>query len=190
MAEPMNEICLQTNGYLDRLESGDSSAAEHLLPIVYENLRSLARKYLGADSGQTLQPTALVHEAYVKLVGDPSRKWDGGKHFYRVAARAMRQVLIDYARERAREKRGGSWRKVTLSEIATAAARTDIDLLDLDVAFQQLEAMNERLCRVAELRLLGGLSVPEIAQALGHGPKTIEGDWTMARAFLGQVLNQ
>jgi len=186
----MDEIRRQTTRYLESLDGGDSSAAEQLLPIVYDSLRQLARKYVGPDSGQTLQPTALVHEAYFKLVDDPDRKWEGRRHFFCVAARAMRQVMIDYARGQAREKRGGNWRKVTLSEVVSHAARADIDVLELEEALQQLEAMNERLGRVAELRLLGGLSVPEIASSLGHGLTAIEGDWALARALLGRALSQ
>ena len=186
----MDENRRQATGYLERLDSGDSPAAEQLVPIVYESLRKLARRYLGPGSDQTLQPTVLVHEAYLKLVNEPDRKWNGREHFAAVAARAMRQVMIDHARERKREKRGGDWRKVTLSEIASHAARPNIDVLDLENALQQLEVTSERLCRVAELRLLGGPSVPEIALTLGHVSKTVEGDWTMARAFLVRVLSE
>ena len=174
--------------YLERLDGGDSAAAEQLLPIVYDNLRRLAEKVLGPGSDRTLQPTALVHEAYLKLIDDPARKWDGRRHFVRVAVRAMRQVMLDHAKGRAREKRGGGWRKVTLSDVAAHAESADIDLLDLDAALKELEAMNARLCRVAELRLLGGLDMPAIAALLDLGVSTAEGDWTMAKAFLGRAL--
>ena len=136
--------------------------------------------------GHTLQPTAVVHEAWLKLAGR-EQGWEGRSHFFSVAARAMRQVLTDYARARRTDRRGKGWQKVTFDD-HLASGRPDCDLVDLDDALQQLAQANERHARVVELRLFAGLSLPEIAAVIGVTARTIQMDWRSARAYLGHVL--
>ena len=177
---------------LDALAAGDPTAADRLLPLVYERLRALAAAMIGERPRQvTLQPTALVHEAYLKMVGRaPAEAWTGRAHFLAVAAKAMRHVLIDAARRRRADKRGGGLRRVTLCEIDGGAGPgdADADLLDLDEAMDELSRLEPRHARVAELRYFAGMSVPEAAEALGVSPSLVKLDWAMARAWLQRRL--
>lgn len=180
----------RTTAFVERLDAGEASAAEDLLPIVYDQLRRLAARYLDrGPSGHVLQPTALVHEAYLKLIENPDRKWNGRQHFAAVAAKAMRQVLLDHLKARGRDKRSGSWEKVTLSHVSERS-RPAVGLLELEEAFQELSEMNKRMCQVAELRVLGGLSCNEISELMGLGVSTVEADWTMAKACLRRALHR
>jgi len=170
---------------LAELRAGDDQALERLLPIVYAELRTVAANLLrGERVGHTLQPTALVHEAYVRLLGEKAPPLDR-QHFFAVAARAMRRVLIDHARARGRQKRGGGAVPVTLHDDVAAAVESDpIDLLALDEAMQKLESADPRRVRVVELMYFGGLSASETAEVVGVTRRTVERDWQYARAWL------
>jgi RNA polymerase sigma factor (TIGR02999 family) len=178
---------------LGELRAGDEGAAERLLPLVYGELRSLADAvFNGQSKGHTLQPTALVHEAWLKLDGNLGGL-EGRRHFFAVAAKAMRQVLADHARSRGRAKRGGGQHLVTLDEAVTPAAKSSaatpsVDLIALHDALEKLTQLNERHARVVELRLLGSMTIAETAQTLGVSDGTVKTDWTIARAWLWRAL--
>jgi RNA polymerase sigma factor (TIGR02999 family) len=164
---------------------GDDRAAEQLTPIVYQSLRELAGHYLqGAVASPTLQPTALVHEAYLKLAGAADSDWRSRSHFYAIAARAMRQVLIDHVRGRRRQKRGGGWIRVTLSDVTAEDNETLIDAEALEAALVALGKQDPRAARVVELRFFAGLPEPAVAEVLGVSERTVRSDWRMARAWL------
>lgn len=167
-------------------EPGHKSATPSLMPLIYDELRALAAKLLsGQDRHQTLQPTALVHEAYLKLLGKGD--WTDRAHFFNVAAMAMRQLLADHARRLSSQKHGGGWERVTLSGVS-ADEGGEVDTVALDEALRKLAKLNERQCRIAELRFLTGLSVEEAAEALGVSARTVELDWRIARAWLRREL--
>ena len=169
--------------------SGSGGSATSLLPRVYDELRRLAEQLLRNErTGHTFQPTALVHEAYLKLVENGhTSDWQSKTHFQAVAARAMRQILVDHARQRATRKRGGNLLRVTMASDLSASS-PDVDMLALDEAMTQLEQLDERKCRVVELRFFGGLSAREAADMLDISPKTAEADWYFARAWLHKQL--
>ena len=168
---------------------GDPKAADRLLPQIYAELRALAAHYLkGERAGHTLQPTALVHEAYLRLVRIDRVDWEGKSHFFAMAAREMRRVLVDHARRRGADKRGGDWDRVTLSEGIAEQGDHVVDVLALDQALDRVAARHERRARVAELRLFAGLEIGEIAAVLDISPRTAKEDWKMARAWLGREL--
>jgi RNA polymerase sigma factor (TIGR02999 family) len=176
---------------LERIQAGDGSVADHLLPLVYDELRARARRYLRSGRpGDTLQPTALVHEAYLRLVGRPPDGWQGRTHFFAVAAIAMRQILLDHAKHHGREKRGGGMQRVTLEDAVAPTTGPDVDLLALGQALERLAALSERQARIVELRFFGGLTVEEIAEVLGVSKRTVEGDWTFAKAWLRAELSK
>lgn len=191
------------------LAGGDRSAVERLLPHVYDELRALAASFFRQrQPNQTLQPTALVHEAFVKLVGSANQNWTSKKHFFGVAAMAMRQLLTDRARRVAAEKRGGGIEHITLAEDATpetvagagvvAAARAParnagdlaVDIVALDEALAKLSQLDPQQARIVELRFLAGLSVEETAEVLDISPRTVKLDWQMARSFLRRELGE
>ncbi len=179
---------------LDAAAGGDQKAAADLLPLVYDELRNLAARHLAAEKpGQTLQATALVHEAYVRLVGAESgQPWNGRGHFFGAAARAMRQILIDAARRKAAGKRGGGWSKVPIDQTASMAAPDGSpadDLLALDEALEALAAEDPRKARLVELRYFAGLSVADAAAALGISEATAKRDWLYARSWLFGRMN-
>jgi RNA polymerase sigma factor (TIGR02999 family) len=177
---------------LSAIERGDARAAEHLLPLVYQQLRELAAHRLAKEEpGQTLQATELVHEAYLRLVGtDPEKPWQGRGHFFAAAAEAMRRILIDRARDRKRLKRGGDARprRLDLEGLVGDDAPPD-DLIDLDDAITRLSAVDARAAELVKLRLFAGLSLDEAASALGVVRRTAERDWAFARAWLFQQLS-
>jgi RNA polymerase sigma factor (TIGR02999 family) len=177
---------------LEQMQRGDPLAAEQLLPLVYEKLRELAaQRLMNEQPGQTLQATALVHEAYLRLVGtDPQRPWDGRGHFFAAAAEAMRRILIDRARDRKRLKRGGNVgrKRIDLEGLVHDEASPD-DLLDLDEALTRLASVDGRAAELVKLRLFAGLSLDEAARALGVVRRTAQRDWVFARAWLFQHLN-
>jgi RNA polymerase sigma factor (TIGR02999 family) len=167
---------------------------DRLMPEAYQELRRLAAAYLRRERpGQTLQPTALVHEAYLRLAKDRPGRWQNRAHFCAIAANAMRQILVERARARAAIKRGGGQPKVTLVENldagADAARPAPVDLLAIDQALERLAALDPQQARIVELRYFGGLSVEETAEALGISPATVKRDWSVARAFLAQQLH-
>lgn len=174
------------------LSAGDRSAAQRLLPHVYEELRALAASFFRFQKpNHTLQPTALVHEAFLKLVGSADQGWTGRKHFFDVAAMAMRQLLADSARRAATIKRGGALCRVTLSEAATPIADArDVDLVGLDNALAKLSALDPRQGRIVELRYLAGLTIEETAEVLEISSRTVKLDWQMARSFLRRELSR
>src|SRR5437868_5386186 len=152
---------------LSAIEQGDPSAAEQLLPLVYDELRKLAAQRLASEKpGQTLQPTALVHEAYMKLVGDASDRWDGRGHFFAAAAESMRRILIDRARHKGSRKAGGKLRRVDLEDIEATLGESDGELLALDDALQKLEQKHPRKAEVVKLRFFAGLTTAQAALAL------------------------
>jgi len=165
---------------------GDRSATNELFPLVYEELRGIAEKFLGHErSGQTLQPTALVHEAYLRLVGPSDRGWDNRAHFFGAAAQAIRRILTDRARSRSRIKRGGAVRPLALQDAGEVTdPERDQDLLALDEALTALAALDAQKARVVELRFFGGLTGKETAEALGVSPVTVARAWRFARAWL------
>ncbi len=180
-----------TTRLLADLESGDGAAAAKLLPLVYDQLRVVADSlFRRQPADHTLQPTALVHEAYMRLVNQKDEKWSSRAHFFAVASKAMRQILINHAERRAAAKRGGDRQKLTLSEGLTPAPERDVDVLMLDEALTRLSALSERMGRVVELRFFGGLTVEEVAHVLGVSKRTVEGDWEMARAWLARELSE
>lgn len=176
---------------LARVHAGDSAAADELLPLVYAQLRALAGSYFrGQASDHTLQPTALVHEAYLKLIHVPSRGWSDRVHFCAVAATAMRQILQDRARRRRTAKRGGSARRVPLENMEMPSGGSPIDLVALDDALRRLGELDQRQARIVELRFFGGLTVVEIAELLDVSSRTIEKEWRRIRAWLNRELSE
>lgn len=173
---------------LDRITTGDRNAINDLMPLVYDELRSLAGRYLWAErSGHTLQATALVHEAYLRLVNDADRTWENRAHFFATAATAIRRILIESARRRGRLKRGGDARRVPLDDDAIAI-EDDERLLALDESLNRLAEIDPRKARVVELRFFAGLMVDEAAAVLGVSSITVARDWRMARAWIRSQL--
>jgi RNA polymerase sigma factor (TIGR02999 family) len=175
---------------VDRATRGDAPALEALMPLVYAELRRLAAHYLkGERPGQTLQPTALVHEAYLKLLKDRPERWQNRAHFSAIAAHAMRQVLIERARARDALKRGGGQPRVTFDEgLPAAAPEQSMDMLALDAALDRLAALDPGQARIVELRYFGGLSIEETAEAMKISPATVKRHWAAARAWLAKEL--
>ena len=172
-----------------RWSRGDQSALELLMPIVYEELRKLANSYLRRERpGHTLQPTALINEAYLRLVKQDFPEWQSRRHFYGVAAQLMRQILVEYARARAADKRGGGGRKFSLDEALTFSDEKASELVALDDAMVALTKFDERKVRVIELRYFGGLSMDETAAALGLSVATIGHETRLARAWLRREM--
>jgi RNA polymerase sigma factor (TIGR02999 family) len=174
---------------LAQLGSRGPAALDRLMSILYDELRRIARRQLrGERSDHTLETTALVHEAYVKLVGLDRVNWQNRAHFLAVASRAMRRVLVDYAVTRRARKRGGDLRKMSLEGVDPGHAHPVESLVALDTALQRLEQIDARLSRVVECRYFGGMSVEEAAEALQVSPATIKRDWSIARAWLNREL--
>jgi RNA polymerase sigma factor (TIGR02999 family) len=168
---------------------GDRQSLDSLLPIVYQELRRLAASYLRRERpGQTLQPTALVHEAYMRLMKDRPDRWQNRAHFCAIAAHSMRQILIEKARARDALKRGGGGPRVTLDEALIGGGERSIDMVALDEALERLAAIDAEQARLVELRFFGGLTVEETAEALNISPATVKRHWTLARAWLAREL--
>jgi RNA polymerase sigma factor (TIGR02999 family) len=181
----------QITQLLGQMKAGDRSAAERLMPLVYGQFRALAAQYLRKERGNhTLQPTALVNEAYLKLLDQSRVQWQGRTHFFAVGAQAMRRILVDHARRRQRLKHGGQRARVTLDEGVALSPDRDQDVLALDEALLKLAELDERQAKVVELRFFAGLTVDEVADVLGVSKRTVEGDWTMARAWLHRELSK
>lgn len=174
---------------LNELAQGRGEAAEELMPYVQSQLRVLAQKALsGQSAGHTLQPTALVNEAFLRLFEPRSSGWNDRKHFFALAARVMRQILVDHARAQGRMKRGGGQLRVTLDERQAESSLPSMELLDLDQALAELSTLDERQGRIVELRFFGGLEVREVADLLALSLSTVEREWRVARAWLGLRL--
>ena len=182
---------LDATDILSQVGKADASVlAAKLLPLVYKELRALAAKYLRQERfGHTLDPTALVHEAFLRLVDQKRVDWQGKTHFFAVCAEAMHRILIDHARSNRRLKRGGDWRRVALHNAASELARSDVQLIDFKEALEKLAKLDKRQARVVELRLFAGLIMEEIAGVLGVSKRTVEGDWTHAKAWLRTELS-
>ncbi len=171
--------------WLDAARGGDRSALDRVLATLYQELHSMARRQLAGQHGQTLDATALVHEAYLKLIGRREAQFDDRGHFFAYAAAAMRSVVVDYARQRMAQKRGGDLHRVTdLPEDIEGGLSLDDDMLALDIALTRLAAVDERLARIVELRYFAGLSEVEIAELMDRSERSIRRDWQKAKLFL------
>jgi RNA polymerase sigma factor (TIGR02999 family) len=170
---------------------GDAEALSRLTPLVYDELHRLAKGYMrGESTGHTLQTSALVNEAYIKLVDTSRVRWQNRAHFLAVAAQLMRRILVDFARSRGYRKRGGDWRRVTLAEGEIFVTSSDSDLVAVDEALQALAKMDPRKGQVVELRFFGGLSLEETAEALQVSTDTVGRDWRAAKAWLTRELKR
>jgi RNA polymerase sigma factor (TIGR02999 family) len=172
------------------ISGGDAVASEQLLPLVYDQLRRIAQQKIGAEHpGHTLQATALVHEAYVRLVGDDPVPWSNRAHFVAAAAEAMRRILIEHARRRGRIRHGGGRLKLPLSVVDLACECDPDDILALDDSIRRLEEQDPRAAQVVRLRFYAGLSIDETAAAMDLSPRTVKRDWEVARAWLYRAIN-
>ena len=175
---------------IERVTAGEEQALSELLPIVYQELRKLSRRYLRRESNrQTLQTTALVHEAYLRLLGDQNLQWKDRAHFLGIAARSMRQILVERARARHAQKRGGVQEAVTLEDRMLGQDQNSIDLLVLDEALKALAALDPRQAEVVELRFFAGLTVEETAEVMGISPATVKRWWTLSKAWLRREMS-
>jgi RNA polymerase sigma factor (TIGR02999 family) len=171
--------------------NGDRNALDALLPLVYQELRRLAHFQLQRErQDHTLQTAALVHEAYLRLIGLNPPRWESRTHFFAIAAQLMRQILVDYARRHVAVKRGGGACKVSLEEATLVSKQKDVDVLSLDDALKALAKIDPRQSRVVELRFFAGLSLEEISEALEIAPATVQRDWTAARAWLHREISR
>jgi len=171
--------------------SGDQTALDQLMPLVYDELRRIAHRYLGRERvGHTLQSADLINEAYLKLLGERQMDWQNRAHFFAVAAQAMRQILVDYARTRNRDRRGGGAQRVSLEDALAVADEQSAELVALDDALNGLAVFDKRKSKVAELRFFGGLSVEETAEVLHVAPITVMREWRLAKAWLYRELNR
>lgn len=169
--------------------AGDRRALDEMMPLVYAELRRLAGRYLGSERrGHTLQPTALVHEAYLRLIDQHSVDWRNRAQFVGVAASLMRRILVNHARDRSASKRGGGRERVPLNVLEAATESADVDVMALEEALERLGARDARKARVVELRFYGGLTMAEIAAVLGISKATVEREWAFARAWLFDAL--
>jgi len=186
-----DELQHEVTQILHDWSGGDPEASSRLMPFVYDELRRLARIFLNRErGGHTLQPTALVNEAYLRLVDQTRVNWQNRSHFYGIAARMMRRVLIDHARAHAAEKRGGGAAlRLSLDDVQLPLEQRAADFLDLDEALERLAQMDERKCRIVELRFFGGLSDEEIAEVLKISTRTVLRDWKTARMWLYRELS-
>ena len=186
--EPPSEI----TQLLQDWRGGDGKALDILLPRVYKELRRLARRQLRNERpDHTLQSAALVHEAYLRLVGvSPPQKWESRTHFFAISAKLMRQILVDYARRHGAAKRGGSVCKLSLEDAMATPRRAQVDVVALDDALQALASIDARQSRVVELRFFAGLSLNEISEVLEIAPATVQRDWTAARAWLHREMSR
>jgi RNA polymerase sigma factor (TIGR02999 family) len=176
---------------LAELTKGNKEAASKLIPLVYDELRRLAGSYMRRErSDHTLQATALVHEAYLKLVEQRSVDWQSRAHFFGIAAQVMRRILVDHARKHLREKRGGAERAVPIDEALVFAPEQSLDLMKLDQALERLTKLDPRQGKIVELRFFGGLTVEQTAELLGISPKTVKRDWSIAKAWLYSEVRQ
>jgi RNA polymerase sigma factor (TIGR02999 family) len=176
---------------LERVQQGDPTASEELLPLVYEELRKLAAvKMAQQPPGQTLQATALVHEAWLKLAGSGRQQWENRRHFFSAAAGAMRHILIDRVRRKQRQRRGGGWERVDVRDVELAAPTDDETLLALNDSLDQLEQLDPAKADVVKLRFFVGLSERETADLLGVTERTIQRHWAYAQAWLFEHMNR
>jgi len=179
----------RVTGLLLELSGGNRAAVDELVPFLYPELKRMAAAQLRRERpGHTLQVTALVHEAYLKLVDQRQANWQNRVHFFAVAARVMRRILVDYAKGRGREKRGGDARKTSLDEAVVVSEDRAFELVEINEALERLEALDRRQAQVVEMRFFGGLSVEETAEALGVSEPTVKREWAMAKAWLHREI--
>ena len=187
--DPTDSHQAEVTGLLLDYAQGNQVAADKLIPLVYDELKRLARNYMrGENSGHTLQTTALVHEAYLNLVRQNDVNWQSRAHFIGVAAQLMRRILIDHAKGRLRKKRGGETVVMPLNEALTFSPEHSEELMKLDEALKRLSKVDARQGRIVELRFFGGFSVEETAEFLGISPRTVKRDWVVAKAWLRSEL--
>jgi RNA polymerase sigma factor (TIGR02999 family) len=188
----MEENSKQITQLLERWSHGETEVLDDLMPLVYLELRRQASGYLRRErANHTLQPTALINEAYLKLIDQREVKWQNRAHFFALAAQAMRRILVDYARERKREKRGGTAENLPLDEALTIVSQEkNVDLVALDEALNNLATFDERQAKVVELRYFSGLSIDETAGVLNVSNVTVRRDWNMAKAWLHQEITK
>ncbi|MCI0336778.1 MAG: sigma-70 family RNA polymerase sigma factor [Acidobacteria bacterium] len=181
----------EINLLLDQYRSGQSDAFERLMSLVYDDLRKIAAWQLKTErSDHTLQPTALVHEVYLRLLGQNPIEWQNKKHFFALATQVMRHILVDHARTRLRDKRSGEGKRVALEEVLNLSSVTDPDLVELDDVLSLLAEKDQRKSRIVELRYFGGLSIEETAEVLGISVTTVKREWTMAKAWLRREMHK
>lgn len=186
----MNDSPQNITVILQDWSRGNRAAADALIPLVYDELRRVAYNYLRRENGaNTLQPTALVNEAYLKLIDISNVSWRDRAHFFAVASNVMRHILVDRARARHAEKRGGGVQTIILDDAVSFSQKTEIDLLALDEALEKLAALDERQARIVEIRFFGGLSVEETADVLELSTRTIKREWSFAKAWLHKTLS-
>jgi RNA polymerase sigma factor (TIGR02999 family) len=172
-----------------RWREGDRQALEQLMPLVYAELRRMASRHLRGERGDhTLQSTALVHEAYLRLAGQDPPQWQNRAHFFAIAARLMRQILVDHARSRDAKKRGNGVCTLVLDETIALPQKVNMDVIDLDKALTELSELDEQQGRIVELRFFGGLTIEDTSEALGVSPATVKRDWLVARAWLLRAM--
>ncbi len=176
---------------LTAIEGGNARVADELLPLVYEQLRRIARQHMAQErADHTLQATALIHEVYLKLVGNQEIRWANRAHFYAAAAEAMRRILVDHARKRGRLKRGGDRQRLPLKNVDLAVQQNSSEILALDQALERLQKEDERMHKVVMLRFFAGLGIEDTASAMDVSSRTVKREWTFARAWLYRVLEQ
>lgn len=181
----------QITELLQGWRDGDQKAIDSLLPLVYNELRRLARSHLHKERpGHTLQSAALVNEAYLRLVGVEEPRWEGRTHFFAIASQLMRQILVDYARRRGAGKRGAGACMLSLEDVGEKARGKEMDVIALDDALRRLAEIDPRQSRIVEMRFFGGLTLNEISAALEIGPATVQRDWTAARAWLHREISR
>jgi RNA polymerase sigma factor (TIGR02999 family) len=181
----------EVTGLLLAWSDGEQTALEKLMPLVYAELHRLAKHYMRREhAGHTLQTSALVNEAYLRLIDARSVRWQNRAHFFAVSAQIMRRILVDFARAKQNLKHGGGARQVTLDEGLVVSPESGADLLALDEALERLAVLNERQSRVVELRYFGGLNEDEVAEALKVSSRTVRSDWSLARAWLYRELSR
>ncbi len=188
-ASPLSS--LNATQLLRNWQDGDQAARDQFLGIVYDELRRQAARYLRRErSDHTLQPTALVHEAYLQLIDQSSANWENRAHFFGAAARLMRRILVDHARAHQAEKRGKGEEKLSLDDAMEVPGKKDLNLLALNDALEELAHLDERQSQIVELRYFGGLSIEETATVIGISPATVKREWAMAKAWLQQQLKK
>jgi RNA polymerase sigma factor (TIGR02999 family) len=181
----------QITQLLQRWRDGNREALDALLPLVYDELRRLAHRHLRNERAEhTLQSSALVHEAYLRLVGQDFPQWEGRTHFFAIAAQLMRQILVDYARRHRASKRGSGVCMLTLGDVETLPQRKDVDVVALNDALNSLAEIDPRQSHVVELRFFAGLSLEETSEVMGIGTATVQRDWTAARAWLHREISR
>ncbi len=179
----------ETTLLLKALTAGDRSGANRLMELVYGQLRQIARRYMSRErAAHTLEPTALANEAFLKLVGQDRVEWQNRSHFMAVASQSMRRILVDHARLRNREKRGGGRPRISLEDALTLTPGLDADVLAVDEALEKLAELDDTQAKIVEMRFFGGMSVDEVAEALGMPKRSVERQWTITRAWLRREL--